>query len=191
MKTAASVFSLIGASLQIIASLIVLLAGQSVTYYYDGTIKTTPYPGWVWLLWVLDIIVKVIILFWRYNSVEDGYKIGCGICTLLFVSFLGGILTLCIPEYELTGYYSRYSSNYSRQNNANTTAYAVPESNKNNQSASEILSQKRYLNPDVKKVSITEQEHNLRLIKAYKELLEDGVITQEEFDQKKEELLNK
>ena len=68
---------------------------------YSQSIETVPYPTWVWVLWVIFVIVMLIILIWRQTAVENGHKVGCGVCTLLFVSVIGGILTLCIPENQL------------------------------------------------------------------------------------------
>lgn len=48
-------------------------------------------------------IVAIIVLVWRDIAVENGHKMACGICTLLFVSKIGGILTLLITEDELAG----------------------------------------------------------------------------------------
>ena len=108
MKTVASVFSWLGGIATTIFGFVYLSQGQVVTYttynYYYGYSQYTdriPYPTWVWVLWVIFVIVRLIILIWRQTATSNGKKIGCGVCTLLFASVIGGILTLCIPENEL------------------------------------------------------------------------------------------
>lgn len=53
------------------------------------------------VLLCIFILWDLFVLFWRQISVSMGHKVGCGVCTLLFVSLVGGILTLCIPEDQL------------------------------------------------------------------------------------------
>lgn len=165
MRTAASVFSWLGGIATTIFGFFYLSKGQTVTYttyniYYGYSLstKTTPYPTWLWVLWVIFVIVRLIILIWRQVAVGNGNKVGCGICTLLFASVIGGILTLCIPEDQLGGH---TSSSYHSSSSTPTT----------------------------KKI-LTEDE-KIELINKYKKLLDDGVITQEEFESKKSDLLNK
>ena len=59
------------------------------------------FEPWVWFLWFILFCIRVMVLFWRHNALENEKKIGCGICTILFASIPGGILTLCIPEDQL------------------------------------------------------------------------------------------
>lgn len=112
MRTAASIFSWLGGIVTTIIGFVTLSQGQTVavtnTYYnpYYGyssstTTQQVPYDTWVWVLWVVFIIVRLIILIWRQSAVANGKKVGCGVCTLLFASLIGGILTLCIPEDQL------------------------------------------------------------------------------------------
>lgn len=108
MRTAASIFSWLGGIATTIYGFVYLSQGQTVTYttynYYYGYSQHTekvPYPTWLWVLWVIFIIVRLIILIWRQTATSNGKKVGCGVCTLLFASLIGGILTLCIPEREL------------------------------------------------------------------------------------------
>ena len=108
MRTAASIFSWLGGIATTIFGFVYLSKGQTVTYttynYYYGysqSTQTVPYDTWVWVLWVVFIFVRLIILIWRQCAVASGKKVGCGVCTLLFASLIGGILTLCIPEDQL------------------------------------------------------------------------------------------
>lgn len=108
MKVAASIFSWIGGILTTIIGFITLSRGYEVivtTYnyygYYNSYTQRVPYPTWVWVLWILFAIFRLIILIWRQYATSNGKKVGCGVCTLLFASVIGGILTLCIPDYDL------------------------------------------------------------------------------------------
>ena len=53
------------------------------------------------MLFLIPLILTgiiIAILIWRDRSVNSGYKKVCGIVTMIFVSLLGGILTLAIPK---------------------------------------------------------------------------------------------
>ena len=112
MKTAATVFSWIGGVLTTILVIVYFAKGidvpvQKCSYGYYGTgscYMTTQhqsYPLWVWIFVVIGIILRLIILIWRQYATSNGKKVACGVCTLLFVSLIGGILTLCIPDSDL------------------------------------------------------------------------------------------
>lgn len=111
MRSAATVFSWLGWVLNAIIDAIIISAGyeQKVitrysTYYgysYHTTTQRVPFPVWVWGVWVLIVVLRVFILAWRQAALSNGKKVASGICTLIFVSFIGGILTLCIPESDL------------------------------------------------------------------------------------------
>ena len=187
MRTAASVFSWLGGIATTIFGFVYLSKGQTVTYttynYYYGysqSTQTVPYPAWLWVLWVIFVIVRLIILIWRQVAVENGNKVGCGVCTLLFASVIGGILTLCIPEDQLGGYkpssYHSSSSYHPSSSSSYGSSYRPTTSTSSSTSTT-------------KKV-LTEDE-KIELINKYKKLLDDGVITQEEFESKKSDLLNK
>ena len=102
MKKAASIFSWIGGILRSIAIFVILGKGISIIQIVSLETKTTsiPYPWWVWILGLIAITMKIVILIYREFEAEEGDKIGCGICTLLFVSYIGGILTLLLPKEE-------------------------------------------------------------------------------------------
>ena len=51
--------------------------------------------------YVIGTIIDLIILLRRKNALNNREKKACGILTLIFVSVIGGILTLCIPYNEL------------------------------------------------------------------------------------------
>ena len=167
MKTAASVLSWLVGILTTGLEFFILLRGIGVVRtlydYYGGhrgyytEIERFAYPGWVWGIWLVLVIIRVAVLIWRQIAVEDGKKIACGICTIIFASAIGGILTLCIPNDQLLGNYNSYNSlNYPSPNN----------------------SRKKYL---------TEQEKD-EAIRANRALLDKGIITKEEYEQRIEEL---
>jgi hypothetical protein len=111
MKTAASIFSWLGGIATTIYAIVTVAKGIDVPViyqtcgYYGCTstigVQHLGSPGWLWFLLIFSIIVRLIILIWRQYATSNGKKVGCGICTLLFASTIGGILTLCIPESEL------------------------------------------------------------------------------------------
>ena len=88
MRTCASVFSWIGGIITTVWEFIWLLPLCSLDHFFG------------WLLFFL-CFGNLVILIWRQVAVENGSKIPSGICTLIFVSLVGGILTLCIPESQL------------------------------------------------------------------------------------------
>ena len=119
MKTAASVFSWLGGIATTIIGFVNLLLGQ-ITYYQKCDYSRcwieesrTATPVWMWVLWIIFLIVRIIILIWRQIAVESGKKVACGVCTLLFASLIGGILTLCIPQDQLDGYTYKTASHRS------------------------------------------------------------------------------
>ena len=57
--------------------------------------------GLGWSICLSYSVIVVVLLLWRQYSLACGKKIACGVLTLLLVSPLGGILTLCIPRYDL------------------------------------------------------------------------------------------
>ena len=57
--------------------------------------------SYVWIIPLIYTILDLSILVWRQRSVARGFKVACGVCTLLFCGLIGGILTLCIPEKQL------------------------------------------------------------------------------------------
>ena len=107
MKLASTIFTYIGAVLTTIYALINLIGGtvilttQCTSYGCNLVLVRQPSPSWLWIFFVIGIILRVIILVWRHHSIKNGKKVACGVCTLLFVSLVGGILTLCIPEEDL------------------------------------------------------------------------------------------
>ena len=97
MKIAASIVSWVGGVGTIIFGLIFILMGFVDPY----TSERLAYPSWVWAFWLIDVVAVIAILLWRQYATSHGSKIACGICTMIFASLIGGILTLCIPEYDL------------------------------------------------------------------------------------------
>lgn len=156
MKVASFIFSWLGGIVNSIIGLI------SLDYFGFGKI-------WFWN-WVVWIIIRIIILGCRENAVTNGKKVAVGVLTLLFVSIIGGILTLSIPEKELNG------------NNSNNQTY---RGRYNGQAAAPSIYNK---NPIYVNSNFTEQQ-KIVLIQKYKQLLDEGIITKKEFESKKKEIL--
>ena len=94
MKTWASIFSWLGGIGNIIVN---CLTASGVIRLYDSYLR----PEWRWIATIVSAILIIVILIWRHFSIRNGKKIAVGVCTLLFCSLIGGILTLCIPEDDL------------------------------------------------------------------------------------------
>lgn len=156
MKKAASVFSWLGGLFTVVISFIFFIRGYKVEHlgYYEA------YPPYVWIIWGIYIVVMLAVLVWRQFSVEFGHKIACGILTIVFVSKIGGILTLCIPKSQLNG-----------------------------DDDEETISKDTDVSLKRTKKEITNEEVKINLILKYKEMLDNGIITQEEFEKKKKELI--
>lgn len=113
MRLAATIFSWLGGIALIVLEFVLLGRGMNVTktfYYFNYTLGySIPYtttqhiaaPDWDWILMGIFAFGQIIILLWRQFALMNGKKMACGICTLIFCSIVGGILTLCIPEDEL------------------------------------------------------------------------------------------
>lgn len=94
MKIAASIFSWLGGATTTIIAFVIVGTGVYVPPNFTAKIA-------IWVALVILAIFRLIILIWRQTSTSFGEKVKCGIFTLLFVSVIGGILTLCIPEDQL------------------------------------------------------------------------------------------
>ena len=223
MKTAASVFSWLGAVITTIISIISISLGQIVTrtYYDHGTYSTVqervPYPGWIWFIFVVIVILRIIILIWREYATSNGKKVGCGVMTLIFCSVIGGILTLCIPEEQLYG-----SSSYKPISTSHVIdTYTKPETTITTPQSEEAKKQrieanrnllvkgiitqeefdnivreingtdKQFEKPEEKPLSQMSEDEIANLIIKYSEMKDKGIITEEEFEAKKKELLSK
>ena len=88
MRTCASVFSWIGG-----------IATSALEFIWILPLCEYDH-GFGWFLFILTLW-NLFVLIWRQVAVENGSKIPSGVCTLIFVSLVGGILTLCIPESQL------------------------------------------------------------------------------------------
>ncbi len=88
MRTCASIFSWIGG------------IATSLIEFFSLVGLTRESPGIGWVIFIL-IVFNLVILIWRQCAVSNGKKVASGVFTLLFVSLIGGILTLCIPEDQL------------------------------------------------------------------------------------------
>ena len=159
MKIAASILSWLGGALTTILEIIFLSNGQTVAYIdartNDIVLKQEPYSFWLWFFWIPLVGLRIFILIYREISVNNGRKVAAGVLTLVFAGVLGGIFTLCTPDYMLFNVHLP-SNKLVEQSNANLSENEVVD-----------------------------------LIYRYKKLVDDEVITQEEFNKKKSELLKR
>ena len=179
MKTASTVFSWLGA---ITSSIL------SIYLFNRGTYNIRPVLFWI--LFVAISLIRFIILVCRNSEIEAGNKVRCGVWTLLFVSTIGGIMTFCIPDEHRS--YNRGNSPDDMtplERLSKITKYENQLSN--GEISMEVYKQKMALldgNAQYDTNQLTEQE-KINIIRQYKELLDDGLITEEEFNNKKKEIL--
>ena len=187
MKTAAAVFSWLGGIVTVIYTWVMVAI-------YAASLSM---PA-LYVIPIVQTIIVLVVLIWRQVSVENGNKVGCGVCTLLFASLIGGILTLCIPDSQLYGYSS--SSSYKSTNSSSNS--------KSLSSLDRTILIRDYENKlrdgEITKAEYDEkiallngrtptkkssEEEKIDLISKYKKLYDEGAITQEEYEEKKKELL--
>ena len=103
MRIAASILSWLGGLAMVIVGYSFLIRGHVVTHTYPGGSYTevVPFHGGLFVLWGCYLAFLLIILLWRQHAVAHGHKVVSGVFTLLFVSPIGGILTLCISKKDL------------------------------------------------------------------------------------------
>lgn len=208
MKTASNVISWIVGIIESIVSAITLSNGIDLPHTscsYGGCTTTTlhqPTPAWLWVIFVIALIVRLIILIWRIVSLNYDNRIAAGIFTLIFVSVIGGILTFMIPE-EHSRYY--YENRYKTTSSSN---YLSPlgRAQKMQEYEKQLENHEITYDDYKKKVAALDEKKNdtnapskesnkmndtekVEAIAKYKTLLDSGAITQEEYDKKKEELL--
>lgn len=130
--------------------------GRVICFWFVYFMDLQQINPWLFLVPLFYTIVDVGILIWRQADVSEGRKIPSGICTLIFCSLIGGILTICIPEADLYGYQGYMAS--------------------------------KVFDEEGEKNELSEDE-KIELIAKYKKLLDEGTITQEDFEAKKKDLL--
>ena len=130
--------------------------GRVIYFWFVYFMDLQQINPWLFLVPLFYTIVDVGILIWRQADVSEGRKIPSGICTLIFCSLIGGILTICIPEADLYGYQGYMAS--------------------------------KIFDEECEKKELSEDE-KIELIAKYKKLLDEGTITQEDFEAKKKDLL--
>ena len=212
MRTASTVISWIGGILSIIVLAIFLSRGIQV--YDRWGYRTEPFPAWVWIIFVIYIFVDIAVLIWRETQLEKGHKIACGILTLIFSSKLGGIFTLCIPEEQI--YVRRYRPRTSYSSSTFSThtgeelsplerAAKIKEYDEMYEQGKltmyeynkkvALLDGREFDTQKEEPVKNTfdeeEESKKLGIIRQYKELLDEGIITEEEFNLKKAAILRK
>ena len=262
MKVAASIISWIGGVITTIVGFFTIQAGYDVTFTRHnmyGSYSTTEhhdFPDWIWIIWGVMIAIRIGVLIYRERQVYLGFKTACGILTLIFVSVLGGIFTLCIPEHILYGYNVNPYKNYGvtkkeisetpkpaivpeipkeepefifvkptdnhpvtigeevrvyrsfyvasaialvqdtdkceviaiEEDSVTITVYKESEQFNAQTNINNILIKEK--NPNYVSKEEQKQKDKFEEIKKYKELLDLNIITQEEFNEKKKELLD-
>lgn len=194
----------------------------------------------MWICFVVYFIIMLIVAIWVDRQIADmGNVIAAGIVSLLFLGFIGGLLTLLCDNYGGSHHYSTrsYSSSSSPYQPAYPSSPSTPASPKNIKVGEQYALKNAVNSPygiiqkgtkvtvtdvyssscladayhDGSKVNIviylgdleipqeevqpipssSSESEKIKLLKEYKSLLDSGVITQEEFEDKKKELLSK
>lgn len=148
-------------------------------------IATSVYDAWfVWFSLVFPIAYSVfLIVYLSLRFVTKNNKVAWGITTILFVSAVGGILTLCTPNSQLECYpHSRIYKDSLPQKvrvvrvvSSNGANVAKPSQSRNVQTSTNS--------------SLTEDEKIERIAK-YKKLYDDGVLTEEEYKEKRKKYID-
>lgn len=201
MRTVSTVFCWITFGIQTLVSFIYVIAiSATASFGLTNSEGTAPLAVWViviiWVIWIIALIIQILILRWRDKCLDNGEKGGCGVVTLLFVSLIGGILTLCIPDYEINKRSYRTSTTYKPSSQASTPLDRASKITVYQEQLQKgIITREEY---DQKVAALDgktivpkkpSENEKIELIQKYKKLLDDGVITQEEFDKKKSDLL--
>ena len=179
MKAVSTIFSWLGAIASSIYAIIVFKKG---TYNIN--------PVLFWIFFVALSLIRLLLLICRNSEIESGHKVRCGVWTLLLVSTIGGILTFCIDD----GYRSYHHSDSPDDMTPLDRLSKITKYE--NQLSNGEISMEQYkhkmalLDGDFRYDSkqLTEEE-KINIIRQYKELLDEGSITEEEFNKKKKEIL--
>lgn len=112
-----------------------------------------------WL--VLPLIVGILSIKSIDNAKTKDDLVALAICNMLFCSFLGGLFMLLIPESDF-------------------------KQNKTHVSTSPKMLEQYF---DKKQENSSQDPDSIDLLERYKSLLDKGIITQEEYEQKKSEIM--
>lgn len=133
---------------------------------------------------ILPLVFGILALNKLNTATKKEELVGMGVCALLFCSTLGGIFMLCVSDEELQSNvrYEQYENQYA--DNQNDQQY----DDQNNQI--EYVNQPQdQTNENAENENQNPEMDNVDLLARYKNLLDKGIISQEEYDQKKEEIL--
>ena len=146
--------------------------------------------GYAWIP-ILLTVVMIGILIGREIAVPKGHKIALGVLTLLFVSLIGGILTLCIPDDSLNGAVagSRSPSKPLLSDDERNRQIAIADSMLRNRIITQAEHSKRIaaINAQCR----LKGDDTVEKIREYRKRRDEGEITQEEFEMMRDELLSK
>jgi len=138
--------------------------------------------GIVFGFWmILPLVFGILALNKLNTATKKEELVGMGVCALLFCSTLGGIFMLCVTDEDLqsnvrfeqsqTEYVDNSNDGRYDDQNDQVTAVEQPQDQTN-----EISEQ----SPEM---------DNVELLARYKNLLDKGIISKKEYEEKKEEIL--
>ena len=227
MKTAATVFSWLGWIVNLIISIVNL---DTVNKY----LQMNGLPKISVIFIIITAVIQFSILCWRQAAVANGDNVACGIMTLLFVSLLGGIFTLCIreesyvqtprevPQYNgritqntgnsrvltrkerdeqiavITNMYKKgvitkaeYYQRVAKLNARCPDAPYVPNVGQGQQKKEKPVLKEEAESEKREKTATAalSEDEKIATVRKYKQLLDDGIITEEEFTEKKKSIL--
>ena len=137
--------------------------------------------GIVFGFWmILPLVFGILALNKLNTATKKEELVGMGVCALLFCSTLGGIFMLCVTDEELQSNVrfdqtqTEYVDNqnvpqYDDQNEHVTVEQPQDQTNENPEQSPEM--------------------DNVELLARYKNLLDKGIISKKEYEEKKEEIL--
>ena len=138
--------------------------------------------GMVFGFWmILPLVFGILALNKLNTATKKEELVGMGVCALLFCSTLGGIFMLCVTDEDLQSNV-RFEQNQTEYvDNSNDGRY-----DDQNDQVTTVEQPQEQTN------EISEQSpemDNVELLARYKNLLDKGIISKKEYEEKKEEIL--
>ena len=197
MKTATKVFLILGMIGTIIGDVYSIVSGFML-------VSTSGIYSLYIIFGLIGLAISIIVGSYTLKSVSDNdKKIGWGIASIIFVGLIGGILYLCWDPYE--GYKTTKTNN-NRVNNSTNDYYnsrinmsSSPIENEENKRCdnvnNEVNANEKVVKEEPKvsdsNINIDNIENTRHKLEELKKMKDEGLISQEVYDQKSKELIDK
>ena len=146
-------------------------------------------PAWGWGLLITLCIIRIFILIWREYAAVSGKQISAGIITFLFVTFIGGILTMCIPNENKRTKTSVWTDAEKKDFKISLLEEAYDKGMITKEEYERAINNIKGNNKSSNSSLMVSEKEKIDLLERYKKLLDSGAITQSEFDAKKERIM--